>query len=362
MRLYKRGEYWWCSFPWGGQTVRRTTRCTTKSAALLVAQRWERERADPDHAAAAAATFGRAVNAFLATTARTELADGTKSMYRQKCGVLARHFGAELPLVEVTAVRVDQFIADREKEPVAFGPDGQPTRFVSPGTIHKELVALRQVLRHARRRGEFRKAIDEVLPVGFSPQYEPRKVTLTLEQAAALWRELGPAHAAFISFILATGARRAEVYNALEGDGDAATGIVHLRGTKTGGSNRMVTVPPFARPLLAFALEAKGGKSPLLFVRWTNYLRGLKRACRRAGVPRVTLNDLRRTLSTWLIEAGVSDYVVSKVLGHATTTMVQRVYGKPRADAVGELLARQTEALPAVPVAYVCPSKPDADR
>ena len=74
----------------------------------------------------------------------------------------------------------------------------------------------------------------------------------------------------------------------------------------------------------------------------------------------MTWNDLRRTLSPWLVEGGVSDTVIAKLLGHADTTMLHRVYGKPRDEAVSSLLARQTSGLPAVRlpvrVAYVSPS------
>src|SRR5579883_707366 len=345
MRLYKRGEYWWCSFPWQGQTIRRSTRCSTKSAALLTAQRWERERADPDHAAAASATFGGAVNAFLATLGRTDKAEGTRRMYREKCGVLVRHFGADLPLAQVDARRVDRFIEARGGEAVAFDAEGKPSRLVTANTIHKELVALRQVLKHARRRGEFRRATDEVLPVGFSPRYEPRKVALTLEQAAKLCAELEPHRVAVVAFVLATGARRKEASLARPEDVNVQTGLVHLRGTKTAGAERSVTVPEFARGLLGYAVLHGAGAGGLLLKPWPNARRGLGRACARIGAPPVTWNDLRRTLATWLIEAGVSDYVVSKVLGHASTTMVHRVYGKPRTDAVGELLARQSAAI-----------------
>ena len=66
MRLYKRGQYWWCSFAWQGDTIRQSARCEAKDAAAIVAQRWERARADPDHAAAAAATVSSAVAGFLA--------------------------------------------------------------------------------------------------------------------------------------------------------------------------------------------------------------------------------------------------------------------------------------------------------
>ena len=353
MRLYKRGGYWWCSFPWAGTTIRRSTRCTARGAAMLVAQRWERERADPDHAAAAAATLEGAVGAFLATLRRRDKSAGTIRMYEQKCGTLLRLLGPDRPLVEITAVEVDKMIAAREAEGVAFDDDDNPTRFVTPNTIHKELVALRQVLKHARRRGEFRRDPRDVMPVGFSTKYQPRKVALTPDQAAKLCAALSPARAAFVAFILATSARRSEAFAQLLGDVNVHTGRVHLRGTKTEGSNREVIVPPFARPLLEFAVRHGGGRDGRLLRPWPNTLRGLARACRRLDIPRVTPNDLRRTLSTWLIEGGASTYVVSKVLGHKSTRMVETVYGQPRAEAVGELLERQTTALAPVRVVYV---------
>lgn len=360
MRLYKPGEYWWVSFPHGGRTRRRSTRCTTRTAALLVAQRWERERADPDHAAAAAATFGGAVTGFLGELGRTDRSAATVKMYRQKCGVLVRLIGADTPLADVTPAVVDKYLADREAEAVAFDDSGEPTRSVSPNTIHKELVALRQVLKRARRRREFRRELDEVLPIGYSPKYVPRKVSLTLEQAPKVLAQLAPHRAAAASFVLATTARRSEVFSARTEDVDIETGRVHLRGTKTAGAERTVTVAPFARPLLAFALERGGGKNGLLFRPWPNARRGLANACRAVGAPRVTWNDLRRTLSTWLIEGGVSDVVVANLLGHADTTMLHRVYGRPSDKAVGALLESQSIGMEAIRVVDV--SATDSDQ
>lgn len=347
MRLYKRGEYWWCSFPWQGETLRRSTRCTTRTAALLTAQRWERERADPDHATAEAATFGGAVDGFLADLERSAKPASTKSFYRAKCGVLVRHFGAELPLnLGVTAPRVDKFMADRELEPVAFDAKGVATRTVTANTIHKELVALRQVLKRAKRRGEFRRDVSEVLPIGFSPKYVPRMTALTLEEAAKLCAALPPSRAAAVAFALATTARHAEVFRARTLDVVGTN--VDLRGTKTAGSERTVSVAPFARPLLAFALKHGGGRDGLMFKPWPNARRGLERACKRVGCSRVTWNDLRRTLSTWLVEGGVSDTVIAKMLGHVDTTMLHRVYGKPKHAPMAALLESQSAGIPAV--------------
>lgn len=351
MRIYKRGKYWWCSFPWKGETIRRSTRCTTRAAALLTGQRWERERADPDHATAQAATFGGAVSAFLADLERSAKPADTKKFYRQKCGVLVRHFGARRPLSEVTAQLVDKYLADREREPVAFDTHGSPTRTVTANTIHKELVALRQVLKRAKRRGEFRRDVSEVLPVGFSPKYEPRNVSLSLDHASKLCAALPRHRAAAVAFVLATTARRKEVFLARRAD---VVGFrVDLRGTKTLGAERSVTVAPFARPLLAFALEYGGGAGGLLLRPWPSARRDLAAACKRVGAPRVTWNDLRRTLSTWLVEGGVSDTVIAKMLGHVDTAMLHRVYGKPKHDAMAALLESQSANMADVRPTYV---------
>lgn len=56
--------------------------------------------------------------------------------------------------------------------------------------------------------------------------------------------------------------------------------------------------------------------------------RELARACERAGVPRVTPNDLRRTFATWLKQRDVDSAVVAAMMGHSSTAMVDRVYGK----------------------------------
>lgn len=61
---------------------------------------------------------------------------------------------------------------------------------------------------------------------------------------------------------------------------------------------------------------------------WSNVRRDLARAAARAGVPRVTPNDLRRTFSSWLVQGGTPLLVVSRLLGHSSTRMVDLVYGQ----------------------------------
>jgi integrase len=42
----------------------------------------------------------------------------------------------------------------------------------------------------------------------------------------------------------------------------------------------------------------------------------------------VTENDLRRTYSTWLAEAGVAESLLLKYMGHTSSAMLRRVYSQ----------------------------------
>jgi integrase len=53
----------------------------------------------------------------------------------------------------------------------------------------------------------------------------------------------------------------------------------------------------------------------------------LKRIARRAGVPGLTLHELRHTAATGMLAAGISPKIVSERLGHATVGMTLDLYG-----------------------------------
>jgi integrase len=77
-----------------------------------------------------------------------------------------------------------------------------------------------------------------------------------------------------------------------------------------------------------------------VFPRWGNLLRDVKLACRKAGIDNVTPNDLRRTFASWLAQSGVSSLVCARLLGHASTRMVEAVYAKIKTDEQHEAVER----------------------
>jgi integrase len=246
---------------------------------------------------------------------------------RQKLGHWIRLVGAETPLATLTPAAFDAYVAQRRDEGV------------SDHTVSKEVTHLLSVLRLAKRGGCYPVDIETLRPPDLHAGYVPRKRALTRPELAALLTELPPHRGALVAVCVALGCRLGEARRLLPTDIEAER--VLIRGTKTKSSQRWVPILSFYRPLLEQA-------QPWLPVEpWGKVWRDMAAACRRAGIDKVTSNDLRRTHSTLLIEAGVDRDVVRRLLGHTTTTMVDRVYGQPTTEALAQLAERKLElALP----------------
>jgi integrase len=362
MRLRKRGGIYHAEFYEGGRRVRRTTHTGDRRNAEALGLRWERAAADPAGARARDATLMQALD--LLVDQRAELATAgersvdTVAFYARKSGVLARvfaeHFGVAADAVRlerIDAAAVDAFVSTRRGE----WADERKTRRISDHTIVKELTTLRAALKLAKRRGLWRGDLDEVMPDAgeVSAKYAPKERWLPQHEVLALVQRLGgrSAHsmwradrAARIAFAAATSAERGALDRAERADaqlGDAID-LVLVRGTKRPSRWRTVpVVTKAARNMLRFALAKAQGEGGKLFRPWANADRDIKAACRAAGIAPCSYNDLRRTFAQWLRQDGVPLELVAPAMGHVTTTMVQRVYGKLDASALADRIALQ---------------------
>lgn len=159
---------------------------------------------------------------------------------------------------------------------------------------------------------------------------------LTAEQIPQLLATLQPGRRATVALIIATGMRWAEAMRFSSRDLNRSSWEIHIRGTKTAGSARTIVVPEMFRGLLD---HVPGALAP-----WPSVNLGLRRACARVErqlcaeakgkdgpaptFPRVTPNDLRRTFGSLLVQAGTPLEVVARLMGHSSTAMVYRVYGR----------------------------------
>lgn len=349
MRIFRRGDVWhaWWYTP-EGRREQRSTRCHDKRAAEEVARRWERDAADPAHAAARDATLTGALSLLLEDRKRRAAAGlgslETLEYYRQKAGHWVRVLehdasGAYVPLrlTSLSASLVDEYLHQRRSESA------------TEHTLHKELVTLRASLKLAKRRGQYLGDLGAVLPIGHSPAYVPRTRWLAPDELQRVLAQLDAGRAACVAFIVATGARWGEAVTARRADVAADHAEVLLRGTKTKAARRVVPIPSrAARELLAYALEHADGADyaaahadteadpGLLFAPWGNVIRDLKAACKRAQIPTASPNDLRRTCATWLRASGATPDLIGTFLGHTTSVMAERVYAQLSPSQLGE--------------------------
>jgi integrase len=195
--------------------------------------------------------------------------------------------------------------------------------------IAKELGLLRSVLRYAAKQGSYRRdstSIAALLPDEIEGTYVPRDRALSQAEYQALHAAMGEGRRDYLAAWCLCGARESELYSVTAADVDLDGGQMHLRGTKTGGSDRWIPI----QPDLLEVLERRADATPEgpLIPEWPNVRRDLRVACAKAKISPVSCNDLRRTFATWLAEAGVAELVTASLMGHASTAMVRRVYTK----------------------------------
>ncbi len=114
-----------------------------------------------------------------------------------------------------------------------------------------------------------------------------------------------------------------------------------IRGTKN--AQRWAEVPvvhpfqPFAE--VARAWLVKHGSFPSWGKQRT---RDLALACKRAGLPRITPRDLRRTHGKSLAALGVAPHLIGGMLRHSDSRMAERVSARPERADVGRQVANVT--------------------
>lgn len=123
-------------------------------------------------------------------------------------------------------------------------------------------------------------------------------------------------------FLLYSGCRRAEGVGIMWQDIDLSKNILHIRGTKTLGSDRYI---PISNKLKQIILDNKNA-SDRLFPYTTNQVTKAFQRLQKKYKLDYTLHSLRHTFATRCLESGVSIRVVQKWLGHSRIDTTSKIY------------------------------------
>jgi integrase len=322
---------------------RYSTKAHSKEGAVSGAIELERQLNDPSYGKSHSHTLSLALDEMLLDRARRGCKPKTLLSYkchgRSVIKCLEKRLGSDPVLSEINHSIVNWLIDERRKTPRIPGS----SRMVSDHNISKELCVLRMTLTCAKRSDKFSGDIEKIMPDGFERNYQPRSRFLSVEEFNRLLGVLSPQRRAHVALAVGTGTRYSETLGLTRVELEAALsqepiGYLPIRGTKTRGSDRIIPVVGWMRDIIGIAVSYMKEKNLVSLVRWANVIRELEVACAKAGIPKVTPNDLRRTLTIWMRDAGVIPADVAPILGHVDSRMVEKVYGRQAPLALGQTL------------------------
>ncbi|MDA8299761.1 MAG: site-specific integrase [Deltaproteobacteria bacterium] len=128
-----------------------------------------------------------------------------------------------------------------------------------------------------------------------------------------------------ITFLIYTGCRKGEALNLKWDDVDLQNDVIAVKGTKT-KYDRYI---PISKPLKEL-LKCIEKKDDVLYVfnnngaKLGNFRKSFITACRNAGLKDLRIHDLRHVFASKMVMNGTSLYITGELLGHRTTQMTKR--------------------------------------
>ena len=229
-------------------------------------------------------------------------------------------------------------------------------------SVNRELETLRNMLNSAHREGwVLRNPFTSGPPLIQKAHEKKRERILTLEEEPRLLaacsgkrEHLRP----IVIMALDTGMRRGEMLTLTWQDVDLDSKAITIQAfnTKTQQERRAAMTPRLEQELLALYSPELYRSAERVFGIVDNVKKSFNSACKEAGIEGMRLHDCRHTFATRLIEAGVPQAEVSRLLGHATTSMTDRYINadlttaRRAAESLSALLDRKGEGQITLPI------------
>jgi integrase len=223
---------------------------------------------------------------------------------------LKDHFGALRP-DQITREQCRAYVAKRRR------------RGRGDNTIRKELTTLRSALRWQDRN------TPAIVEMPSMPT--PREVFITREQFQHLHdAAVAPHIKLFLMLAWFTAGRKEAILSLTWDQLDFKRGVVDL-GAGVGNKGR--AKPPMSPSLKRALQESKKGAVTEWVVEWAggrvkSIRKGFDKAALAAGLEHITPHDLRRSAARVMIEKGIPMGEVSQYLGHSSTSVTEKVYGR----------------------------------
>jgi integrase len=232
--------------------------------------------------------------------------------------------------IHILPVVGSQYVDQIRAEPIAALVEKMREKKYSTGTTNRAVIVLRHIFNLARKWRVPGVTENPTTGINLAPDVN-RERFLSLEEAqrliVSIEQDENKVAANAIMLLLLTGARRNEITYAKWEHLDLEKRTLLVPLSKSGKPRTIALNGPAVELLRAIQTNSRnsyvfpspttGRPSPSLYFPW-------QRIRVRAGLPDLRLHDLRHSFASFLVNRGVSLYVVQGLLGHGNTRYTQR--------------------------------------
>jgi len=324
VHLYKQrnSKYWWVRYTDNGQLVRKSTKCTRKAEAKLVAEQIRKKWLQRQ---GIGIKEELTLKELIREVENDYKANDKKSLERVKYSSkhLIRLLGEETSLENINEDLISKYKLTRKDEGAANG------------TINRELALLRRAFNLLR----FQKRIIKPPVIKLLKESTPRQGFIEPWEFREILKHLPLYLKPLITFLYKTGWRKSEALNLTWDMVDLGRKCVMLPPELA--KNEKPRLFPFdldeeLEELFARLWnERKAFRKenvPYVFLnknrtdRIRDFRHAWQVACEKAGVGKKLIHDMRRSAVRNLVESGVSEKVAMELTGHLTRTVFENYH------------------------------------
>ncbi len=216
-------------------------------------------------------------------------------------------------------------------------------------TANAYLVTLRTAFNYARRKGvcstfpDISEHVEASLEVKRDRSATPEEFESLLNACSIKKSGRDRMHLyPFLLWLHETACRTGELKKVQVRDIDLVRGVVRLwSGKSKRPVQRECGITPRLRNFILDSQTLERDGEELLFNTQTDWKRSFATACRIARIEGFRMHDLRRTGITNMLEKGIPLYLVAKMVGHSSGSILTLdVYTKFRSDFIQEMMAK----------------------
>lgn len=353
--VYQRGKVWWGRFQYRGEEFRDSLETTSRNVAVKRLAKWETETKAGRWGEGAGRTYDEAMISFLDNHCPT-LRLSSRTRYEQSARFLTAFFAGSL-ISTITTARMAEYEASRRRDGVTAPTIRRDFACLSSMFTHIivdrewcETNPVLSFLKRQKRRGRLKESPPKTRYLTIEEEAKLLKACLTDKLGAPI--PDGQILADCIAFAIDTGLRREEQWSMTwdrvtirtEKKKPVGGQVVITKEIAKGKRERAVPLFPRSAQILAHIprTNRKGDEHKTVFVnaagdRFIHRNKGLREAAKRAGIPRLSWHDLRRTCACRLLQDhGFSLDKVRDWLGHESVQQTERAYAFLRVDALQE--------------------------